>query len=459
MGSGWRSPPVPDGGGGRCDDAQPWPRPIVVCLAVVIVPVSVALSGSGKTAAPAKARITGVPKSDPQAVARVLSALSATTDSGSFDVSYTLTGTAATAPTPTTTQPTVCDGTPLVGGSAGQTGVTGENGVAVQPGMDVVAPSRDSATTDPAQTVPATECVSVGGTGTGIVQVTGTGVINVNPRAMVTQATVGGGLQVVVRENNTDYWEDSSGTTASLAPPSTEVGTGSPLSQFASLVLGTLGTREGDVAMMGLASPSGYLDLYQSEVGTANEVGPGTVNGTPVTVYRVGVSPAREAQVSAASPEEQATINAALASLATQGYTGTTVTISIDAEGYVLESDSTANFSDGGTADLTATFSDFGCAGTVLMPGQQGSGVPPANCTTPVPATASPNTSTTTGAKPAEVPATGGTTATTTTLSRTGTTVSSISTTVATKGSGSDKEPTTTAPTASSVTSTTGHQG
>ena len=37
-------------------------------------------------------------------------------------------------------------------------------------------------------------------------------------------------------------------------------------------------------------------------------------------------------------------------------------------------------FSDGGTVTLDAHFSNFGCAGTVLMPGQGGVSTPPSGC-------------------------------------------------------------------------------
>jgi hypothetical protein len=44
--------------------------------------------------------------------------------------------------------------------------------------------------------------------------------------------------------------------------------------------------------------------------------------------------------------------------------------VSIDASGFIRETDSTARFSDGSTTHRESTFSDFGCAGKVLMPRQ-----------------------------------------------------------------------------------------
>src|SRR6202012_1036340 len=103
------------------------------------------------------------------------------------------------------------------------------------------------------------------------------------------------------------YFEDVGGSSTGLAPPSDpgNLDQGQPISQSAGLVEGARGPGEGGVAMLGLASPSGYLDLYQSEVTTAADLGPSTVGGVPVTVYEVQVTPAQEAQVVGATPEEQ----------------------------------------------------------------------------------------------------------------------------------------------------------
>ncbi|HTZ10489.1 MAG TPA: hypothetical protein VMB72_15555, partial [Acidimicrobiales bacterium] len=98
---------------------------------------------------------------------------------------------------------------------------------------------------------------------------------------------------------------------------------------------------------------------------------------------RVAISPADQAGPPGATPAEATAIQAALAQLATEGYTGTEVTIAIDDSGYIRQTDSVAQFSDGTTQSTEVTFSDFGCAGQVLMPGQGGSGTPPAGCVSP----------------------------------------------------------------------------
>jgi hypothetical protein len=206
---------------------------------------------------------------------------------------------------------------------------------------------------------------------------------------------VGSVPQAVVRVSSTQFWVDLGGTDGGLAPSGTADVQGQDVVAAADVVNGVLDAREGSVAIMALASPTGYLDLYQSEFSSAEDMGPSTVSGTPVTVYQVQISPAQEAQVTGATTDEQTAITNALAVLQNQGYTGTTVKVSIDAEGYILQSDSTANFSDGGSVDLDTTFSDFGCAGTILFPGQTGPSTPPANCTSPVPTTTVPGTATT----------------------------------------------------------------
>jgi hypothetical protein len=127
------------------------------------------------------------------------------------------------------------------------------------------------------------------------------------------------------------------------------------------------------------------------------------VDGVPVTVYKITLDPAQEAKVAGANADEASAIQAALAVLKQEGYTGTSVDIAIDAGGYIRQTTSTAMFADGSSQTSTTTFSDFGCAGTVLMPGQTGSSSPPAGCVSPD-TSGSPST-----APPAPTTATAGT--------------------------------------------------
>ena len=100
------------------------------------------------------------------------------------------------------------------------------------------------------------------------------------------------------------------------------------------------------------------------------------------------------AQVPGITTDETTTIQGAVGVLDQAGYTGTMVKVAIDDAGFIREVTPVANFSDGGKVTLDATFSNFGCAGTVLMPGQQGATAPPAGCVSPDSTT---TTTTTTG--------------------------------------------------------------
>src|SRR5580692_5237572 len=74
----------------------------VVCIAALAVPVALALSSSGPTAKPTKTASSHLTRS--VAERQLISALSATTSSGSFNVSYEFDP--ATPPTVTTTTTT-----------------------------------------------------------------------------------------------------------------------------------------------------------------------------------------------------------------------------------------------------------------------------------------------------------------------------------------------------------------
>jgi hypothetical protein len=313
---------------------------------------------------------------------QVLSALSATTDSGSFDVSYTLTA----APGSSTTTSTQCEdlyrSAPIAVGPAGGT----SSGTVVP-----LSPQPSPGATAVQRCFPVQDVQSV--------KVTGSGTIDVSPKAMVVSASISSGMDVSVRLNDQDVWE-SGGADYGLSPtpgPSggvTPAG-GQSLSGFASLVQGTLGSRAGSVAMIGMASPAGYLDLEQESVTGAAQIGPGTVDGTAVTFYQVAVDPARLETMAGLSADEIATIKAAVGVLQGVGYTGTTVKVGIDGAGFIRQATSVANFSDGGTVTLDAAFTKFGCAGTVVMPGQAATSTTTAVCASDVPTTTAAPTTTT----------------------------------------------------------------
>jgi hypothetical protein len=204
-------------------------------------------------------------------------------------------------------------------------------------------------------------------------------------------------LGVSVRLDGTDYWEGNVGTGLAPATPAPDgsSGTGSPLSRFSGLVEQTLGSRPGGVAMMAMASPTGFLDLAQTEVTGADQTGTETVDGTSLTEYQVSLDPTQLATSPGTTTEEATAIAAAVKVLQQQGLTGLDATIGVDASGFIHQATSVATFSGGGTVTLRTTLSDFGCAGTVLMPGQQGTATAPAGCVTPDTGLAPPSTTTT----------------------------------------------------------------
>jgi hypothetical protein len=415
-------------------------------LIVAAVPIALVVSGATPQAAPVH-RLSNHPHlGNGPAEHEVLSALSATTDSGSFDFSYSIASTPPSSTPPTTTSTTDCHqvkeavptgpvasssqaaAVPLVissGTSGGAnvapsptkatsaknapksapratavsptagTVVLNPGGTAVNPGGPMVVSPTTSGTLPPGYQWRTEEVCSGGPTEAENPTVNGSGVINTNPLGMVASANIGGGLDVTVRVDGTDVYEGSTGDTG-LAPQGGDAsGSGSTLPGFAGLTEGTLGTREGAVAMMGMASPTGYLDLIQPAVDAASETGTGTVDGAPVTIYQVTDNLDQLAAAAGTTSAESQTISAALTLLKAQGYTANTALVSIDNGGYIRQVKSTDTFSDGSSVTLQATFSDFGCAGTVLMPGQSGAGVPPAGCTSPdgpIPSTTTPST-------------------------------------------------------------------
>jgi hypothetical protein len=350
----------------------------LVCIAALAVPLALVLSSSGPTAKPA--RVTAPHLTRGVAEQQVLSALSATTSSGSFNVSYEFDP--ATPPTvPTTTSMPACH---VVASSVGGGAVNS----ATAGGSPSMPPTSELCTAS-----------GVGGTSPGVTSpTTGHGTIDTAPFAMVAVSSVPGLGEITLRDNGTDVWEYG-GADYGLAAGSSASGPGASLSGFSGLVEGTLGTRQGALAMGGLSSPTGYLDLDQSMVNGANQTGTGIVDGVSVAIYTISIAPGEGENIPGLSAEEAKTIAASDVLLKQQGFTGSTVQVSIDASGYIRQTRSVAHFSDGSTTSSQATFSDFGCAGTVLMPGQTGATAPPLGCVSPDTGV-SPTTTTTSSTSP-----------------------------------------------------------
>ena len=300
---------------------------VLLCVAIVVLPVTWVLTSSTPTPKahhPAKVH---------DAEQRVLHALGVTTGSGNFSVTYQLTESSPSSSAPPTT------------------GLCG-------PGQGCSAGPQN-------------------------VSVSGQGTIDVDPTAMAVSADVSDFGNLAVRVDATQVWELSAGDNGLAPNPGDGAGGGQPLSAFANLVESTLGRSEGAMAMLGMASPNGFLDLSQAAVTSASQTGSGVMGGVAVTEYQVSIDLSCLAQSTGISAEEAQTVTSAVGVLDDQGYTGTTETVAVDAAGYIREVKPVASFSDGSSVTLDATFSDFGCAGAVLMPGQQGSTAPPASCTSP----------------------------------------------------------------------------
>jgi len=235
--------------------------------------------------------------------------------------------------------------------------------------------------------------------------------VNTDPYAMVVTSDTSAGNGITLYVNTTTVWEGSV-VTAGGGPAS-----GIPLSAFAATVEGALGRGQGALAMLGLASKGGYLNLEQEAVARATPAGTGSVDGTSVTYYDATLDLTKLADDPTLTAEEHTTMQAALVVLRDGGYTGTTETIGVDADGFIREITATTRYSDGSSSTRHSILSNFGCAAKVYTPDQVAPTVtttvpcaPPATtapaATTPpltgVPTTAPPTTvsSTTTSVPP-----------------------------------------------------------
>jgi len=382
----------------------------VVVLAAVGVPVGLVVTagGGGHPAGAARG----------SAFHEVVSALNATVASGSFDITYQ--SDPPTAPTTPTTQGPPCAPSALPGGTTSPTVVCSRQS---PPGMAI----------------------------------SGHGTTDTDPFAQETVSDVPGFGVITTFDDGTDLWELGGGDYG-LSGGTDNTSPGSPLSGFAGLVVGTLGPKQGAFDLLGLASPTGNLDLEQAEITGADEIGTSAVDNVPVTVFEVTLDPSQLAGLQTLTSQQETTIQDALGILKQQGFAGETVKISIDTAGFVRQTQSVASFSDGTTISGETTLSDFGCAGTIVMPGQQGSSSPPANCVSPD--TSGTTTSTTTSTTP---PSSTTTTAPSSTTSTTGSPSSTSSTTsgptTSTTGATGSESTTTTTAVRSAPTVTNGGSG
>jgi hypothetical protein len=241
-------------------------------------------------------------------------------------------------------------------------------------------PPLEGFRSDAAIQPPATECFQA----VHDVTTTGVAIVNTSPFAMHVDSNVSNFGDVTVVAGPNAVWEFGG---VNYGSDGNNAGPGQPLAGFASLVESTLGPREGALGMTGLASPNGYLNLTSNAITKAQPIGDGTVDGVAVKMYRVTVDLRELATADAITPDGATAINDALAVLHKEGYTGTTEAVSVDADGFIRRTTSTATFDDGGTVVSDNTFSQFGCAGIVGLPGSGAPAVTPQACPPPTPST------------------------------------------------------------------------
>ncbi len=216
--------------------------------------------------------------------------------------------------------------------------------------------------------------------------------VNVDPYAIVATSNIAGLGPITSWTDGTRQWEQGGGNYGINAPRAS-TGPGAPISGFTSLVVGSLGPREGGVAMMGLSSPYGYLDLADSAITGASQTGTTTLNGAVLTEYEVILDAAQLVHLPGMSSEQIQAASDGLALLQNGGYTHTTVRIGIDAAGYVRQSRTTFSFADGGVVTADVSYYDFGCAGTVVLPTVEPAPPPTPTCTSD-PSATTPTTTT-----------------------------------------------------------------
>ena len=340
---------------------------IVAVIAVTALVAGVLASNAGGGHARRRAdRRTSKVATGPAAQA-VMAAATATAASGGYDFRSEMTMTASTkVPRPTcrTERSVVSHGSPP------------------DAGVSVKSSSAVSRSASVSSSGGVKVCSQVQGAVVDV-SLTSHGTINVSPYSLVSMSDLSNLGPVVVRTDGTNIWEHG-GAGYGLAPDGTE-GAGQPLSGFASLVGGTLGTGRGATTMITLANPTGYMSLAADAITSATPAGSGVVDGVAVTYYDITLDITKMGDFPGLNDEQRKTIREALAVLDGVGYAGTTQRVGIDADGYVKETSTVATYKDGGVMKTHTVLSRFGCVGRVLMPGQAGTSTAPSpDCTAPV---------------------------------------------------------------------------
>ena len=137
--------------------------------------------------------------------------------------------------------------------------------------------------------------------------------------------------------------------------------------------------------MMSLSSPSGYLNLADQAITSASAAGTSTLDGAQLTEYDITLDAAQLVSRPGMTSEQVQAATQGLELIRQEGYTKTTVRLGVDAAGFVRQGLTVWMFADGGTVTTDVTYSDFGCAGTIVLPTQTPSPPPVTTCTSPDP--------------------------------------------------------------------------
>jgi hypothetical protein len=328
---------------------------LVVVLAAAAIPVISALDDGGNGKGP-------VVKGD--ATASVRAAVGTTLAAGSYEMDFTMQSTPATDAGP---QSQPC---------------------AVDPADGPTLPSG------PGRVVML--CTPPSPRGSSGFQSSGHAIVNFDPYVMTVTSNTSAGNGITIFVNATTVWQGSNAV---------------PLPEFASTVEGALGQGQGAVAMLGLASKGGYLNLEQEAVAGATTAGTGSVDGVNVSYYDVTLDLTKLADDPSLTDEERTTMQNAIALLREGGYTGTTETIGIDDAGFIREVTATTKYSDGSSSTRHSILSNFGCAPKVYTPDQSAPAVTTTvPCAPPPPAPPATTVAPTSGPATTVAPSTSGST-------------------------------------------------
>ncbi len=120
--------------------------------------------------------------------------------------------------------------------------------------------------------------------------------------------------------------------------------------------------------MNSLASPTGYLDFAKAAITGASARGGSVVEGVPVQRYDITIDTMKALDRTDLTAEEIKATTTTLALLRNEGYTTTSVQLSIDGLGFIRRAVTVVHFADGGTVTGDTTFSEFGCSTVAMLP-------------------------------------------------------------------------------------------